>query len=68
MSLFDDIGRKVTDVGQKTIQKTRDFSDTARFQANISDEKRKLIICILRLEKCMLKNTEMIVKIFLEVW
>lgn len=24
MSLFDDIGRKVTDVGQKTIQKTRD--------------------------------------------
>ena len=28
MSLFDDIGRKVTDVGQKTIQKTRDFSST----------------------------------------
>lgn len=42
MSLFDDIGRKVTDVGQKTIQKTRDFSDTARFQANISDEEKKI--------------------------
>lgn len=64
MSLFDDIGRKVTDVGQKTIQKTRDFSDTARFQANISDEEKKINNLYFEIGKCMLKNTEMIVKIF----
>lgn len=67
MSLFDDIGRKVTDVGQKTIQKLEISLILHDSMQIFLMRKRKLIICILRLEKCMLKNIEMIVKIFLEV-
>lgn len=38
MSFFDEIGRKVSDVGQKTVQKTKDISDTARINSQINTE------------------------------
>lgn len=42
MGFFDDLGRKVTDVGQKTVQKTKDMSDTARINSLISQSERQL--------------------------
>jgi rRNA maturation endonuclease Nob1 len=42
MGFFDDIGKKVSDAGQKTLQKTRDVSDIVRVNSLISDEERKV--------------------------
>lgn len=42
MAFLDTLGKKVTEVGQKTIQKTKDFSDTSRLSGLISDERKKI--------------------------
>lgn len=42
MGLLDGIGKKVSDAGQKTLQKTREISDTARVNALITEEEKKL--------------------------
>lgn len=42
MGFFDDLGKKVTDVGQKTVQKTMDISETARINSQISQNERKI--------------------------
>lgn len=42
MAFFDDLGKKVTEAGQKTLQKTKDLSDTARLHAMISDEEKRI--------------------------
>lgn len=42
MGLLDGIGKKVSDAGQKTLQKTREISDTARINALITEEEKKL--------------------------
>lgn len=42
MSFFDGIGKKLSDAGQKTIQKTKELSDSARLSLQISEEEKKL--------------------------
>jgi hypothetical protein len=42
MGFLDDLGRKVSDAGQKTLQKTRDVSDIVRVNSLISEEERKV--------------------------
>lgn len=42
MGLFDDISRKVTDAGQKTMQKTKEMTDVARINSLISQEENKI--------------------------
>ena len=42
MGFFDDIGKKVSDVGQKTLQKTKEVSDKVKINSQISDEEKKL--------------------------
>ena len=42
MGFFDDLGKKVSDAGQKTIQKTKEMSDTAKFNSMISEEEKKI--------------------------
>ena len=42
MAFFDDIGRKISDIGQGAARKTREIADSARTGAAISDEERKI--------------------------
>lgn len=42
MAFFDNLGKRVTEVGQKTIQITKDFSDTSRLSSLIADEEKKI--------------------------
>lgn len=42
MGFFDDINKIVSDVGQKTLQKTKEISDVARLSTFVADEERKL--------------------------
>lgn len=42
MSFFNNLTKKVSEAGQKTIAKTRDFADTAKFNSMISDEERTI--------------------------
>lgn len=42
MGFFDDLGKKVTDVGQKTVKKTKEMSETVKINSLISDEEKKL--------------------------
>lgn len=42
MGLFDDLSRKVTDAGQKTVQKTKELSEIARINSLINQEENKI--------------------------
>lgn len=42
MGFFDDLGKKVTDAGQKTLQKTKEMSETVRINSLISEEEKKI--------------------------
>ena len=42
MGFFDDLGKKVTDAGQKTLQKTKEMSETVRINSMISDEEKMI--------------------------
>lgn len=42
MGIFDELGRRVTNAGQKTVQKTKEFSESARINALIGDEEKKI--------------------------
>lgn len=42
MAFFDNIGKKISDLGQGAVTKTRDLADSARISAAISDEERKI--------------------------
>lgn len=42
MAFFDDIGKKISQAGQTTVQKTKDAVDVARLNSAISDEEKKL--------------------------
>lgn len=42
MAFFDNIGKKISDLGQGAMTKTRDLADSARTSAAISDEERKI--------------------------
>lgn len=42
MSFLNNLGQKISDVGQTTIQKTKDLADTAKLNLNISEEERKI--------------------------
>ena len=51
MAFFDNIGRKVSEAGQKVIQKTGEMSDTSRLNAQISDEEKKINAAYLQIGK-----------------
>lgn len=42
MAFFDEIGKRVSEAGQKTMRKTNDMMDTARINSQITDEEKKL--------------------------
>lgn len=42
MGFFDGLGKKVTDAGQKTLQKTKEMSETVRINSMISDEEKMI--------------------------
>lgn len=42
MGFLDNISKKVTDAGQKTLQKTKEMTDTAKIHSLINEEERKL--------------------------
>lgn len=42
MSFFDEVGKKITDVGQGTIQKTKNMADVAKLNSQITDEEQKI--------------------------
>ncbi|MBR1738282.1 MAG: zinc ribbon domain-containing protein, partial [Firmicutes bacterium] len=42
MGFFDELGKKVTDMGQKTLQKTKDLSDTMKIRGMISDAEKRV--------------------------
>lgn len=42
MGIFDNLGRKVTDAGQKTIQRTKEMTDIARLNALIAQNEDKI--------------------------
>lgn len=42
MAFFDDLGKKITQAGQTTIQKTKEMADVARMNSYISDEEKKI--------------------------
>lgn len=42
MGFLDDLGKKVSDAGQKTIQKTKEVSDTVRINSLIAEEEKKI--------------------------
>lgn len=42
MGFFDDLGKKVTDAGQKTVQKTKEMSEIARINSLISQNESRV--------------------------
>lgn len=42
MGFFDDLGKKVTDAGQKTMQKAQEMSEVARINSLISQNESKI--------------------------
>lgn len=42
MSFFNEMGKKITDVSQETIQKTKNMADTVKLNSAISDEEQKI--------------------------
>lgn len=42
MAFFDDLGKKISQAGQSTMQKTRDMADVAKINMQISDEEKKI--------------------------
>ena len=42
MGFFDDIGKKVSDAGQKTLQKTKEGSETVKMNSLIAEEEKRI--------------------------
>lgn len=42
MAFFNDLGKKVSQMGQITIQKTKDYADIAKINSGISDEEKRI--------------------------
>lgn len=42
VAFFDDLGKKISQAGQTTVQKTRDMADVAKINMQISDEEKKI--------------------------
>lgn len=51
MSLFENIGKKITSVSQDAVRKTKDFADTAKLNSMISDEDKYINNCYTKLGK-----------------
>ncbi len=59
MALFDDISKKLTDVGQSTLQKTKDFADMGKYKSMIADEEKKLTEAYVQIgKKFMAEHTD----------
>ena len=42
MAFFDNLSKKVSEAGQKTIQKTKELADTSRLNMMIADEEKNI--------------------------
>lgn len=42
MAFFDDLGKKISQAGQTTMQKTREMADVAKINSQISDEEKRI--------------------------
>lgn len=42
MAFLDDLGKKISDASQSTIQKTKDMADTAKLSSLISEEEKSI--------------------------
>ena len=47
MAFFDNFTKMVSEAGQKTVQKTKEFADTAKLNSQISDEESLYSPCML---------------------
>lgn len=56
MDFFNEIGKKITDAGQKTIKKTRDMTDTIKYNSMISDEEKTIKTCYLKIGELYYKK------------
>ncbi len=43
MAFFDDLGKKISQVGQAAVQKTKDFTSVAKLNSAISDKEKQLL-------------------------
>lgn len=51
MAFFDELGKKVSKVGRNTIQKTKDYTDVTRLNAQIAEEEKKINNCYYQIGK-----------------
>ncbi len=56
MDFFNEIGKKITDAGHKTIKITRDMTDTIKYNSMISDEEKTIKTCYLRIGELYYKK------------
>ncbi len=42
MDFFEQLGKKISDVSQSAVQKTKDFADTTQLNSAISDKEKKI--------------------------
>lgn len=42
MAFFDEIGKKISQTGQKAVQKTKEMADVAKLNSTVSDEEKKV--------------------------
>lgn len=42
MSFFDDLGKKISQVAQTAVQKTKEMADVAKLNSSISDEEKRI--------------------------
>lgn len=42
MAFFDDLGKKISQAGQSAVQKTKDMTEIAKYNSEISDAERKI--------------------------
>lgn len=57
MGFFEDIGKKVADAGQKTVQKTKEMSDILRLESLVTKEENKLEQIYSQIGKMYSKNS-----------
>lgn len=51
MAFLDDLGRKISQTGQTALQKTKDMTDVAKINGEISEEERKINNAYLQIGK-----------------
>jgi len=51
MAFFEDLGKKISDVSQSTMQKGKDFAEVQKLNSSISDEQKKINEALMQIGK-----------------